>query len=108
MVQLQKELKKVEAAGITVVAISYDKPEILKSFATDKMITFRLLSDKDSKVIDLYKLRNSDVKKGSRQEGIPHPVTVLVNQDGTIQQKLTKSIRQRHTPDELIQAAKKR
>jgi peroxiredoxin len=33
MVQLQQDLKKIEAAGVTVVGISYDSAEVLKEFA---------------------------------------------------------------------------
>lgn len=101
-------MKQVTDAGIQVVAISYDSPEVMKDFATSKKITYPLLSDKGSKVIELYKLRNTEVRKGSRQDGISYPVTVIVNQDGKILKKLTKSVRKRHTTAELIDAIKKK
>ena len=103
--QLQKEIKKLNAAGIEVVGVSNDPTATLKAFSDERKLSYSLLSDKGSKVIDQFKVRNTDVRKGSKMDGIPHPVTVLISKDGKIQQKLTKSVRSRHTPDELIQAA---
>lgn len=96
----------MKGAGIQLVAVSYDSTDSLKEFAESKSITFPLLSDKGSKVIDKYKVRNTDIRKGSRQDGIPHPVTIVVGKDGKVTHKLTKSIRDRHTADELLKAVK--
>ena len=107
MVQLQAELNKIEAAGIQLVAISYDSAEDLKEFADKKKITFPLLSDVDSKTIDAFGVRNEKTEPGSRQDGIPHPGTFLVDKDGVVRAKLFYSVFKRHTPAELIEAAEK-
>jgi peroxiredoxin len=105
LVQLQKDLPQIEAAGVRVVAVSYDSTEVLKKFAEEHDITFPLLSDQDSKTIDAYGIRNRDVRSGSRQDGIPHPGTFLIEPDGRIRAKIFYTVRKRHSSDELIKAA---
>ena len=106
MVQLQADAEKIGAAKIRLVGISYDSPEILKGFTEEHKISFPLLSDPESKAIDAYKLRNKDVRQGSRQDGIPHPVTVLVDKEGVVRAKLAyDGYRKRHTTEELLAAA---
>ena len=107
MVRLQAELNKIEGAGIQLVAISYDSAENLKEFADKNKITFPLLSDAGSKTIDAYGVRNEKTEPGSRQDGIPHPGTFLVDKDGVVRAKLFYSVVRRHTPAELIEAAEK-
>ncbi len=88
-----------------MVAISYDSTEILKAFAGKREITFPLLSDEESRVIDAYMIRNKEA--GSRIEGVPHPGTILIDQKGIIRAKLGhEGYRKRHEPEELIKAAK--
>ena len=104
--QLQKDLNRINEAGVDVVAVSYDAVDTLQGFADKRMITFPLLSDTKSEAIDAYHIRNRDVKEGSRLDGIPHPGTFLVDSQGVIRAKLFYSVRKRHGVDELIEAAK--
>ena len=60
MVQLQQNLKELEATGGQIVGVSYDSVEILKRFADKSAITFPLLSDLGSKPIDAYGLRHPE------------------------------------------------
>ena len=88
-----------------MVAISYDSVDVLKTFANKRKITFPLLSDKDSIVINAYKIRNE--KASARIEGVPHPGTVLIDQDGVVRAKLGhEGYKERHGSKELIDAAK--
>ena len=103
---LQENLETLEAAGITLVGISYDDVEVLARFAKESDIRFPLLSDPGSKTIDAYKIRNEDVRPG-RAEGIPHPTIFLINKQGTITAKLSEeSYRDRPTIDAIVAAAK--
>jgi peroxiredoxin len=61
-VQLQKDIKSIEAAGIQVIGISYDSPKLLKKFATQQKISFRLLSDPKSRTIKRYGVLNEDAQ----------------------------------------------
>lgn len=106
LVQLQKSLDKLEAAGIQVVGISYDAVPVLKRFAAKSKVLFPLLSDHQSKVIDTYGLRNPTAK--GRLAGIPYPGTILLDSKGIVRAKLfLEGYRDRHGPTELLKAAAK-
>jgi peroxiredoxin Q/BCP len=103
-VQLQADLEKIEAAGLKVVAISYDSPEKLAAFAEKKSITFPLLSDPDSQTITAYGVLNVENPK----QKIAHPTTFIVDQKQVIRAKLTKGgYAKRHTSEELSEAMQK-
>jgi len=104
-VQLQADLKEIEAAGLTVVGISYDSVEVLAKFAEKRKISFPLLSDPGSKTITAYGLLNKEAK--GKTEGIPHPATIILDGEGVIRAKLAlEGYRERHTAKDLTTAAK--
>ena len=97
--QLQEDLKKIEATGTKVVSISYDSVGKLRAFSDDRKITFPLLSDEGSKTIKAYGIQNKN--------GYPHPGTYVVDKTGTVKAALfLKSYRKRHDTDQLIKAIK--
>src|SRR5262249_55090747 len=105
LVQLQRDLKSIEEAGIQLVGISYDEPTVLKTFSDRSKITFPLLSDPGSKAIDAYHIRNEAAK--GKAEGIPNPGTFILDREGVIRAKLfLEGYRDRHTTEELVKAAK--
>lgn len=103
---LQEGLPEIKAAGLQIVAISYDPIEALERFAKKRGIEFGLLSDPDSQTIKDWKLLNTEAKgKGA---GIPHPMTYVLDQNGVIRAKLGhEGYQTRHTVPELIAATKK-
>jgi len=79
---------------------------VLAKFADKHKITFPLLSDPDSKTISAYGLLNKEAK-GSKVEGIPYPGTMLLDKDDVIRAKLfLEGVKERHSTDDLIKAAK--
>ena len=105
MVQLQRDLKSIEAEGIQLVGISYDDTKVLKTFSDRMKIAFPLLSDPDSKTINAYHIRNEAAK--GRAEGVPNPGTFILDREGIIRAKLfLEGYRERHTTEALIEAAK--
>lgn len=104
MVELQSGIEKIGAAKIQVVAVSYDSVDILSTFADKKKITFPLLSDTDSKVIKAYGVLNE--KASGQQAGIPHPGTFLIDQQRIIRAIIPGTVRERHSADDLLNAAK--
>lgn len=109
---MQADLKKIEAAGVTVVGVSYDSVDVLKTFAENKKVTFPLLSDPDSKTIAAYALRNKETAGKSfgkvNLDGVPYPGTLLIGTDGVIKAKLfVDGYKERHSVDELVKAAEK-
>jgi peroxiredoxin Q/BCP len=102
---LQRDLKSIEDAGVQVVGISYDSPEILKRFSDRERITFTLLSDPESKTINAYHIRNETAK--GRAEGVPNPGTFVLDREGVIRSKLfLEGYRDRHSTQALIEAVK--
>ena len=83
---MQKDLNKIEAAGVKVVGISYDSVDVLKRFADKQKITFPLLSDPESKTIIAYSIKNKEMagrKVGNvNLDGVPYPGTFIVDKDG--------------------------
>jgi len=102
---LQRDIKSIEESGIQIVGVSYDSTTILKKFATSAKISFPLLSDPGSKVIEDYHILNPAAK--GKAEGVPYPGTFIVDTKGVIRAKLfLEGYRDRHTTDALIKAAK--
>ena len=105
MVQLQRDLKSIEDAGVQIVGISYDDTKVLKTVSERLKIAFPLLSDPDSKTIEAYHIRNEAAK--GKAEGVPNPGTFVLDREGVIRAKLfLEGYRQRHTAEALITAAK--
>jgi peroxiredoxin len=101
---LQKEMKSLTDAGVTVVAISYDAVDVLAKFAKNQKIEFALLSDPDHKAIEAYGLFNKEVT--GKFEGIPYPGTMIVDKEGVIRAKLFfEGYAKRHAADDIIKAA---
>jgi peroxiredoxin len=77
---------------------------VLKRFAAKRAITFPLLSDSGSQVIEAFGIRNQEAK-GSRIDGVPHPGTFIVDSEGTIVAKLFhEGYKKRHTSLEILTA----
>ena len=69
-----------------MVALSYDSTATLSRFATKHSISYPLLADVGSKIIDAYGIRNQDAPE--RVKGSPYPGTFIVGTDGNIRAKL--------------------
>ena len=66
VIQIQQNIKEIESAGGTVVAISYDDPQDVKTFASRHNISMPLLSDPGSKTIDAYHMRSGAARGHQR------------------------------------------
>lgn len=82
--ELETVKAELEAAGWSLNLITYDAPETLAEFATDKSLSYTFLSDTGSATIDAFGLRNTDVAAGSRFDGIPHPAIVYIRANGEV------------------------
>ena len=104
--ELEKQRAELAGAGIDLVAISYDSPEVLRAFGAERGIAFALLSDPGSRTIDAYGVRNAAAS--GRTAGIPHPGFFVLDETGTIRAKLFEaSYRDRPSPAALIEAVAK-
>ena len=105
MVQLQTNLKEIEATGGQLVAISYDSTAILKRFAVKSAITYPLLADAGSKTIDAFGIRNKEAP--DRWNGIPYPGTFIVGTNGVIRAKIfLEGYKERHAVEALAEMLK--
>jgi peroxiredoxin len=85
LVDLEGAQKAFAAKGINVAGVSYDSPAILADFSRRRSITYPLLSDKSSALIDKFGIRNPE---GTGMEaGIPFPGYYLIDRHGTIQKR---------------------
>lgn len=101
LVDLQRNLKEIEAGGTQLVGISYDSVPILKRFANQR-ISFPLLSDSGSKTIDAYNIRDKGV-----DDGVSRHATFIIDKQGTVRAKLFQvSYAERPAVDALIKAIK--
>lgn len=82
--ELETVKADLEAEGWTLNLITYDDPAILAAYSADKSLTYTFLSDTDSAMIDAYGLRNTNMKAGSRFDGVPNPAIVFVKADGEV------------------------
>ena len=76
-------------AGIKLYAVSYDEQAALQAYSLGQDIEFTLFSDPESRVIRQYRVLNTFI--GPEDDfyfGIPFPGTFLIDESGTIVDKL--------------------
>ena len=61
--ELQSQLKEIQARGLGIAAISYDSPEIMAAFSKQRGVTFPMLSDAGSATIKTYGILNTVVEQ---------------------------------------------
>lgn len=76
--------------GYKLAAISYDAPDVLARFASQRDIPYPLLSDPGSRTIDAFGLRDPQYKPGSFAYGVPQPAIFIVSRDGVVRAKLAE------------------
>lgn len=85
--ELQGRLESLRAAGLGVVAISYDPVPVLADFASRRGITFPILSDAGSAVIGKYGLLNTTVDPNDPLFGYPFPGTFILDAQGRVKSR---------------------
>ena len=85
-----------------MAGLSYDPPEALAAFSARRGISYVLLSDPKSEVIDRYGLRDPAYPAGNRAHGVPRPIIFVVDHDGVIKAKLFEETFQKRPPLGLV------
>ncbi|MBL6904031.1 MAG: redoxin domain-containing protein [Gammaproteobacteria bacterium] len=99
---------QIEAMGISVVALTYDSVELLKTVKEDQGIQFTLLHDEDVSHVNAFGVRNLDYEPGHRVYGIPYPGIFLVDPNGVIKAKFAEERYQDRPPfEDVLEAAAK-
>jgi hypothetical protein len=87
-VELESQHEALRRRGLGLAALSYDRVEILKEFATRKRITFPLLSDPGSRVIRAFGILNdADYPAGHLAHGVPYPGTFVLDPKGIVRSR---------------------
>ena len=104
--QLTEIRDQIEAMGISVVALTYDSVELLKTVQEDQDIQFTLLHDEDVSHVNALGVRNLDYEPGHRVYGIPYPGIFLVDPNGVIKAKFAEERYQDRPPfEDVLEAA---
>ncbi len=86
--QLQEQTADFEEAGIGIVAVTYDAPELQQVFIDAAAITYPLLSDIDAETILTLGILNEQYEPGDLAYGIPHPGVFVVDPEMNIAGKI--------------------
>ena len=103
LMDLQTIAGDLSKRGYNLAALSYDAPTVLAEFAKKRMITYTLLSDQKSAMIDAFDLRDPQYKEGSTAYGVPRPAIFIVDRGGVIRGKLAEDgYKTRPATDEIL------
>lgn len=72
-VQLQQNLNRFHDAGIGVVGMTYDAPDVQQAFVDKNKILYPLISDIDAFSVSALGIVNEQYQPGDKNYGIPHP-----------------------------------
>jgi peroxiredoxin len=91
--------------GYTLVGLSYDDPAVLAKFAAERKVSWPLLSDPQSQVIDGWQLRDPSYPPGNRAHGVPRPAIYVIDKKGVIRARLMEDDYRKRPPAEAVLAA---
>ncbi len=101
--ELEHDFPRIQAQGFGLAAISYDSVAILQNFAERRGITFPLLSDPQSKIIQSFGILNESAPRNTPFSGIPYPGTYLVDRQGVVISKFfVDDFKERDTAAEIL------
>ncbi len=90
LIDMNAGAASIEQRGYKIVGLSYDDPSVTKAFTDRRRITYTLLSDPKSAVIDRWKLRDPQYPAGNRAFGVPRPIIFVIDRKGVIRASLAE------------------
>jgi peroxiredoxin len=102
LIELQTGTGEIEKRGYRLAGLSYDPPDALAAFTARRGVTYTLLSDPKSEVIDRYGLRDPQYPPGNRAYGVPRPIIFVLDRKGTIKAKLFEETFKKRPPIGLV------
>lgn len=88
LMNLNSGAADMASRGYGLAGISYEPPKVNADFIAQNKISYPLLSDPQSEIIDRYGLRDPQYKKGTRAYGVPRPIIFILDRNGVIRAKL--------------------
>lgn len=98
LVALNAGAAEIERRGYRIVGLSYDTPEVAKTFSDRRAITYTLLSDPKSAAINSWGLRDPQYPQGHRAYGVPCPAIFIIDRKGVIRASLAEETYQNRPP----------
>lgn len=87
VIELDKNKKKFNDLGYSVVTLSYDQAKQMEKFVTTNNPSITLLSDPRSEAIRAFGIMNDASAKGTMSYGIPHPGVYVIDDNKKVQAK---------------------
>ena len=88
MIQLQENKPGFDAAGIGMVAMTYDEPALQQDFIDTHGIEYPILHDVNALSFKTLGILNENYAPGDTAYGIPHPGMIVINPAGEVVGKL--------------------
>jgi peroxiredoxin len=105
MIDLQTIAGDLNERGFTLATLSYDAPVVLRKFSKQRDISYIMLSDEKSAMIDAFELRDPAYKPESKAYGVPRASIFIISPDGVIRAKLSEeSFRDRPQVEAVLDA----
>jgi peroxiredoxin len=105
LIAMNEGAAEIEKRGYKIVGLSYDDPAVTKAFTDRRMISYTLLSDPKSTVIDRWGLRDPQYPMGNKAYGVPRPIIFLIDRKGQIRGSLAEeTYRTRPPVSEVVKA----
>jgi peroxiredoxin len=102
LIAMNEGAAEFEKRGYKIVGVSFDAPDVLKTFTERRALTYTLLSDPKSEVIDRWGLRDPQYPAGSRPFGVPRPIIFVLDSQGKIRASLAEETYQKRPPVEVV------
>jgi hypothetical protein len=83
-VELQARYAELRSLGLGLAAFTYDAPDVIQKFTTERQIAFPILSDQGGAVVTRYGILNQQYEPGHQNYGIPHPGTFILARGGRV------------------------
>jgi peroxiredoxin len=87
-VQLQQYQQDFKDAGIGIVALTYDAPDLQQAFVDKNNISYPFLSDIDATTVKALGILNEEYQPGDGAYGIPHPGVFIINPSSEVVGKI--------------------
>ena len=88
MIELQEHKAAYDEAGIAIVAMTYDAPELQQAFVDKWGIQYPLLHDVDTLSFKTLGILNKSYQPGEEAYGIPYPGSIVIDPQGEVVGKL--------------------
>ncbi len=98
LIAMNEGAAAIEQRGYKIVGLSYDEPAVTKAFTDRRGITYPLLSDPKSVVIDRWGLRDPQYPAGSRAFGVPRPIIFVLDRRGLVRASIAEETYQKRPP----------